>query len=101
MAKLITLEINRRHDSRGFWLRCALFTFALHWWPRWRAMPGLCITLWAGRGAGYVSTKWRIALPTLFLAVNAKGGRRWLYAPARFRAGLTWNANEVPYHFGS
>ena len=98
---MIKLEISKRHDSRGFWLRSPLFTLAMHGWPRWKRAPGLCVTFHLGRGAGYVSTKRRIEFGTFYLAANAKGGRKYLYAVCPFRAGWTRNANEVPYHFGS
>lgn len=96
----MTLEISKRPDSRGFWLRCALFTLAFHFWPRWKRLPGVCATFWFGRGAGYVSTSRRLQLGTFYFAINAKGGRKYHYAPCPFRLGWTRNGNEVPYHFG-
>lgn len=96
----LTIEISDRSDSRGFWIRCVLFTFAAHWWPRWKRLPGFCVTFWPGRGAGYVLPWRRISGFTFYLAANAKGGRKHMYSPCAFRFGVTRNANEVPYHFG-
>jgi hypothetical protein len=95
----MSVRFDNRPDARGFVLRCALFTLAFHVWEHYRQLPGVCLTLAFGRGAGYVSGPRRWELPTAYLAINTKGGSQYRYTTCPFRVGLTWNANEVPYGF--
>lgn len=90
------LVLSNRWDSKGFRFHGKpVLSVSFHWWKLWKSWPCFLFRLDLGRGAG---CRWG---RTFFVGVNVKGGgQRWMYARARFRIGLTQNANVVPYGFG-
>jgi hypothetical protein len=85
-----------RHDQRGVRFGFyPLLVVAFHFWRPYRGPLGWTLTFGFGRGAGY---QWG---RTLYFSRGAKGGQRYLYTAAGFRAGFTQNGNETPYSFGS
>jgi hypothetical protein len=91
-----TFVLTNRHDQRGIQIGIRpLCVVAFHFWRRYRGSLGWTLTFAFGRGAG---CRWG---RTLYFSRGAKGGQRYLYKAAGFRAGFTQNANETPYSFGS
>ena len=113
MAKL---EITRHYDSKGVYVRPAkpgAFIAAFHWFPLDRHIrvpgPGMklklkkqigwCFKLNLFGGAGTQLPNSIFAGKTIFIGWRVKGGRPFkdMYKRALFRAGVTDNANKVPY----
>jgi hypothetical protein len=105
MFKIVTSD---RHDSHGVFVHAKpYFTFGAHGWRMYRGtIHGCLIQLSIGPGAGYQSRRKLFGVAfrgvTAFLGFRVKGGSsKYLYARSNgFRAGITANANSVPYHFG-
>lgn len=99
-------------DATGIRVHTRHVSIAFHHWRHLSDSIGWTATVRLGggagaefaRGAGYVSEVFgrRIGGLTLYASHNAKGGLdQDKYVARPWRAGITDNANAVPYGFGA
>ena len=95
------IELTRRYDSIGFYLRPrrGAFLLAAHYWTIWRyqkrPLVGGLVVVNINGSAGYIGGS------TLYLGWRARGGLIGRpHGPwPRLRIGWTCNGNAIPYSF--